>query len=434
MTTRRLFLLLAAATLWWGATNAGVREELRANPLKSGNNYLAYPDRDLPALTPAPSDYKPFFINHYGRHGSRWLIDGGNYNRPLQVLERAARDGKLTKRGQQVLDTLRMVYKASDGRLGELSDVGADQHQGIARRMFKNFPEVFAGEAPVTARSTTVIRCILSMQNETDILKSLNPQLRITTDASRADMYYMNYSDPEVKPLRKEGLKVAEPYRNKWVNPKHMLKKLFNDQRWAKDSIADTQGMMLDLFDVTGNMQSHHDWEQVNFYDLFSRDDIYNTYRYNNARWYIGWGETPITKCRMAYMEANLLRNFIEDADHAVAERRQWASLRFGHESVLLPLVCLMGLDGADYQTTDLEHLDDHWVSYRIFPMACNVQMIYYQSATNPDDVILKILLNEHEATLPIATDIAPYYHWNDVRDYFIDKLSRQPVIPQAIQ
>jgi hypothetical protein len=38
-------------------------------------------------------------------------------------------------------------------------------------------------------------------------------------------------------------------------------------------------------------------------------------------------------------------------------------------------------------------------------------------------------LLNEREATLPVKTDVAPYYHWIDVRDYFIDKLSRQPFI-----
>ena len=285
----------------------------------------------------------------------------------------------------------------------------------------------------MVARSTVVIRCILSMQNEVDVLASLNPRLKITTDASQATMYYMNYSDSVARKLRATMSEKRKECFNKWLNPKGMLKKLFNDQKFARDSIDDARTMMLYLMEVVGNMQSHHDWEHVNMYDLFSNDDILNIYRYNSARWYILSGETPITHCRVDYMQSNLLRNFIEDADRAVDERHRGASLRFGHESVLLPLVCLMGLNGADYQTSDLEHLHEHWQSCRIFPMACNVQMVFFQSATHPDDVLVKVLLNEREATLPVTTDCAPYYHWNDVRNYFLNKLSNIPVIPQAI-
>ena len=432
MTIRRLLLIFGTIIFCYNLIAGGVREELLADPLKSGNNLLAYPDRDLPALTPAPDDYKAFFINHYGRHGSRWLLFDKNYSRALETLELAGKHGKLTNRGRQVLDTLRMVYNAADKRFGDLTDIGAEQHQGIAQRMFINFPEVFSNEAAVNAHSTTVIRCILSMQNETDMLKGLNPRLHITTEASYANMHYMNLSTPEIESIRGEGLRKTKIYRDKWVKPSHMLNVLFNDQQWVDKNVSNAQELMLDLFDIAGNMQSHHDWEQVDFYDLFSADDIYNLFRYNNAHWYIGWGESPFTKYPMDFTQDNLLRNFIAEADSAIAQRVPKASLRFGHESVLLPLVCLMGLDGADYRTTDFEHLDDHWVSYRIFPMACNLQMIYYQSATKPDDVILKILLNEHEATLPITTDIAPYYHWNDVRNYFTNKLSHRPSISQT--
>ncbi len=409
---------------------AGVREDFKANPKLSANNYQAYPVDGFPAITPAPAGYEPFFINHYGRHGSRWLINDNKYAYPLQMLEKGERYGKLTPRGQEVLDILRQVYDASRGRLGELSDIGAEQHQGIARRMYQNFPQVFQDGAPVVARSTIVIRCILSMQNEVDMLASLNPRLDITTDASQATMYYMNYSDSVVKPLRASQADLLKKYREKWINPKGMLKKLFKDQRFAKDSVDNPGKMMLYLMEVTGNMQSHHQFENVNLYDLFSADDIYNVWRYNNASWYITSGETPLTQCRVDYMEANLLRTFIEDADRATTtdDPAPGASLRFGHESVVLPLCCLMGLNGADYRTTDLETLDQHWQTYKIFPMAANIQFVYFRKAGS-DDILMLPLLNEREATLPVQTDVAPYYHWSDVRDYFIDKLSRQPFI-----
>ena len=432
MFMRRLSLFFGLTLVGMLTLLAGVRDDFKANPKMSANNYQAYPVDGFPAITPAPAGYEPFFINHYGRHGSRWLINDKKYSFPLQTLEKGERDGKLTGRGQQVLDTLRMVYNASRGRLGELSDIGAEQHQGIARRMFQNFPDVFKDGAPVVARSTVVIRCILSMQNEVDVLASLNPRLNITTDASEATMYYMNYSDSVVKPLRKNMSSKQDEYIKKWVNPKGMLKKLFNDQRWVKDNINenDARKLMAYLFEVCGNMQSHHQFEKVNWYDLFSTDDIYNVWRYNNVYWYILSGETPLTQCRVDYMEANLLRNFIEDADRATTTDNPTpgASLRFGHESVVLPLCCLMGLNGADYRTTDLDNLDKYWQTYKIFPMAANLQFVYFRKAGS-DDILLLPLLNEREATLPVSTDVAPYYHWSDVRDYFIDKLSSQPVV-----
>ena len=426
---RRFFIFVAVAVLGSIPLQAGVRDDLKAHPKMSANNYQAYPDTVLPAITAAPAGYEPFFINHYGRHGSRWLINEKKYTYPLQMLEKGERNGKLTRRGQEVLDVLREVHEASRGRLGELSDIGAEQHQGIARRMYQNFPQVFKDGAPVVARSTVVIRCILSMQNEVDVLASLNPRLKITTDASEAEMYYMNYSDSVVRPLRASQRDLVNSCMKKWINPEGMLKKLFNDQKFARDSIDDARKLMVYLMEVAGNMQSHHQFEQVNLYDLFSDDDIYSVWRYNNAYWYILSGETPLTQCRVDYMEANLLRNFIEDADKATtADRIPGASLRFGHESVVLPLCCLMGLNGADYRTTDLETLDQHWQTYKIFPMAANIQFVYFRKAGS-DDILMLPLLNEHEATLPVQTDVAPYYHWSDVRDYFIDKLSRQPFI-----
>ena len=57
------------------------QQDFEQNILKSASNYYAYPylDAQAPALTPPPAGYVPFHINHYGRHGSRWLIDPKQY-------------------------------------------------------------------------------------------------------------------------------------------------------------------------------------------------------------------------------------------------------------------------------------------------------------------------------------------------------------------
>ena len=38
-----------------------------------GGIYYAYPNVDVKEMRQTPSGYKPFYISHYGRHGSRWM-------------------------------------------------------------------------------------------------------------------------------------------------------------------------------------------------------------------------------------------------------------------------------------------------------------------------------------------------------------------------
>ena len=428
---KRFFLLIWAVVVVATSIQAQsiARETFEKDLRISANNYQAYPDKNLPTLTPAPKGYTPFFINHYGRHGSRWLIDPKDYSIPVEQLSKGEINGKLTQRGKEVLAACRDMLEASRQRLGELSDIGAEQHQGIARRMVENFPEVWQGDAHVDARSTVVIRCILSMLNETDMLKSLNPRLRITTDASEHDMYYMNYRDTVAIAAQRAARPAVNEFKDKLFPPKELDKRLgkitsrlFTDKKFVRDSI-DSFTLVMRLFDVVSNMQSHHDFENIDLYTgVFTADDATLIWTYNNARWYVYSGNTPLTNHTGPLAHRHLLLNFVEAADIAIASGTNSATLRFGHESVVLPTVCLMGLNGMDYETTQLETLAEHWRSYEVFPMAANIQMVYYRKPGS-DDILVKILLNEHEATLPIDTDIAPYYHWTDVRKHFLNRI-----------
>ncbi|MFR5960062.1 MAG: hypothetical protein ACLUHA_13770 [Bacteroides stercoris] len=108
-----------------------------------------------------PAGYKPFYLSHYARHGSRFLINPDDYEKPLAVMREADENGVLTELGKKTLCVLDSVSRMAKSRYGELTPLGARQHKGIAERMYKNFPEVFKGEAEVDACSTVVIRCIL---------------------------------------------------------------------------------------------------------------------------------------------------------------------------------------------------------------------------------------------------------------------------------
>ena len=112
----------------------------------------------------------------------------------------------------------------------------------------------------------------------------------------------------------------------------------------------------------------------------------------------------------------------IETTDTVLASKsyKNGAALRFGHEVCVMPLACLMELDSCGRQVEDLDRLDEQWVNFRIYPMACNIQLVYYRSKKAGAPILVKALLNEKEATLPIPTDQYPYYKWDDLRAYLV--------------
>ena len=196
---KQLFLMAIGCAMAAQAQNAPVfetsaKEEITANHFLSGSNYLDY-DRQLSTkpLTPSPKNYEPYYMSHYGRHGSRWLISDGNYSRPISTLKIAKEQGKLTPLGLKTLETLEAIYKTSTKRLGDLTTVGERQHHGIGKRMTQNFPEIFKSKnVKIDARSTTVNRCILSMIAECEELAAANPTAQIHNDVSESLQFYLN--------------------------------------------------------------------------------------------------------------------------------------------------------------------------------------------------------------------------------------------------
>lgn len=421
ITMKRLFLLSALFVFAFGLNAQTAKEEIFEDINRSAANYLAYPEATSTQTAP-PTGYRPFYLSHYARHGSRFLLNPDDYEKPLAVMREADSHGVLTELGKQTLNVLDSVSNMAKGRYGELTPLGARQHKGIAERMFKNFPEIFNKEIEIDARSTVVIRCILSMTAECERLQALNPKLRFKHDASQSDMYYMNFpGDQYTKDMRASKAVSAEmdALKNEIVRPERLMRTLFNNDEYLKWKV-DSVELMISLFNVASNMQSHD--TDMELYSLFTKEECYDLWRLSNLRWYLIAGPAPLTEGNMPYIEANLLENILDTADSCVAQEGCNATLRFGHESCLLPLACLMELDDCGYQTTDLGAVDDMWRNYKIFPMASNIQLIFYRKKGS-DDILVKALLNEKEARLPVKSKLAPYYHWEDVKAYYRDKL-----------
>ena len=429
---KRLITILIAAVVAVGTfaqksvpTATPAREELIANPWLAGSNYVDY-DRQLPDFkyTKAPKGYVPFYFTHYGRHGSRWLIGKDDYERVLRPLRKARQQGKLTREGQETLRRLELFNKTTHKRLGDLTTVGERQHHGIGRRIAEHFPEIFKKKGvAIDARSTVVNRCILSMMAECEELMAANPTARIHNDVSESLQNYLNqdWSD-HLRQASRKGHAVRDSLTRQWTHPERLMQVLFTDRQWVNDSIKASQ-LMRNLFEVVINMQSHDDGPDM--LSLFTTDELYDQWRIRNVGWYLDYGHAPQTDQKMPYSQSNLLQNIIVTADSCVSLGKPQATMRFGHEVCVMPLACLLELDGCGVSVEQLDELDRYWKDYRIFPMACNIQLIFYKHKHDRGPVLVKALLNEREVTLPAGqTDTPYYYRWDDLRQYWTKKLS----------
>ena len=81
------------------------KEALAENPELASLLFRPYPDQGIDKLSDAPKGYRPFYVSHYGRHGSRWLSNKQEYNNVAGPLEKAAAAGALTPKGKQVYET-----------------------------------------------------------------------------------------------------------------------------------------------------------------------------------------------------------------------------------------------------------------------------------------------------------------------------------------
>lgn len=422
----RILLFFAFWLIVVGTRAQAVLDIIKQKPAFASCNYDTYPERTSFRMTPAPEGKIPFYISHYGRHGSRYINRRTGYEIPYKMMVQASAVNELTATGKRVLNEMNRILEDSENRWGDLTTLGRRQHRQIARRMIQRFPEVFADSAFVSARSTTVTRCIMSMEAAMMELTQQNPQLKITMDASKSTQWYMNHQDPVLrrKKLTPEAQKAYDAYTADLLGNSRLMELLFKNPDIVKELVDESffnyYLMKMGLFQLNTPLS-----DDTYLTDLFTTEDLYRMWQIDNALWYLEYGFCPLNGGDYPYSQRHLLRQIIADADSCINLDHPGAQLRFGHDTVLLPLICLLGINGYDLRTSNLEDVEEEgWWCSNVFPMGGNVQFIFYRREPRDKDVLFKVLLNEEEARLPIHTDCAPYYHWRDFRRYYLKKLN----------
>ncbi len=370
-----------------------------------GGVYYAYPQRSGADFR-VPDGFEPFYISHYGRHGSRWVTSDSRYE---WVISQFTDKRNLTPLGRQVAKRLDKVWRNAKGNGGKLTPLGARQHSDIACRMAEAYPTVFADKPLIEARSSVSDRCRKSMLAAFYTFLRLPGGVMINCHTDSADMAWMAYNSPEEQRLTATTRVKAD------VTPTRFLAALFRNP----DKVADGLTLMSELFTIATDMQ---DVElPISFQDVFTREEAEAFYRQNNRRMWICNGPCDENNGVPARSATHLWRRIEADADTAIVHGRHGADLRFGHDTNLYHLLTLLRLSGDRYRPADeVDRMDS------VVPMAANLQMIFMRRKGKADAYVA-FLHNERPvyALGCQSVDASPYvYAWDTVKAFVRQRLA----------
>ena len=213
-----------------------------------------------------------------------------------------------------------------------------------------------------------------------------------------------------------------EKLRKKRYKPERLIRTLFTDPAFVGGD-KERRQLMSDLYFV-GSLMQDVDYLGCTLFDIFTTDELYALYEIENYKGYIEVGPSAEFGRRALSDAVPLLRNFAAEADEAIATGNLSASLRYGHDSNIIPLVALMGIEGCDNRVDGFDEADAAWSCWRVTPMATNIQLIFYRRPGG-GETLVKFLFNERESRIPLESDLAPYYRWNDVKKYFDERIAQ---------
>ncbi len=430
----KIFLLLLSISTILPLSAQSLREDIAKDKQCSAGYYKLYSYDGTPE-TPAPAGYEPFYVSHYGRHGSRYMIDEEKYTELVDHLAPADSLGILSQKGKSVLSRLRAI--AADGRYraGELSPIGAMQHRGIGSRLYNRYPKLFSGKGEIDARSTMRVRCVLSMQSFCEAMKEKNPELDVEQSSSLRNSYWLEFFNKDTHDISPDLYKYWKKGLYMWEKKEMLYNNVdvdgMYDQLFAKTqniSKAKKLKFLVKLYDIGNNQKGVG--SDINFYDIFSDEDLYWFTVSDSYNQYSERGPNPQAGGINMYYSKLLLEDILTRAQAAVDGNGRVADLRFGHDIDLMALIPMMRIN--DWYLTGLDPVStgEKWQISKLTPMAANLQIVFYKN--KGDDVLLKVLHNEKEVKLPVPTEQAPYYRWKDFKDFYEKHMASlpEPVTP----
>ena len=364
-----------------------------------------------------PDSLTPIFVNHVGRHGSRYPAGSLHTMMMKHALDKANSLNTITPLGKQLLEEVDAVIETTAGRWGALDSIGESEHRNIAERLFRSCPELL-DSARVVAISSYSPRSIKSMYAFLHRLTELSSNIDATAASGRRFNPLMrNFDEDEAyKSFRTDTAYLATYNRflsgNITIDP--LLRVLGENYPLDYDTTAD---LALAEYYVSAGMNAMGLTSDASRY--FTIEEYHNLWSIFNFRQYLLYSASTLSS-RPAEIAAPLLQDIVMTADSVLTGKLHIAAkFRFGHAETLMPLLSLMQLPGCHYLTNYFDTVADEWKDFASFPMAANLQLVYFKAPSGR--IYVRGDLNERPVNLIPGKPI--YVEWNDLRSYWLGLL-----------
>lgn len=428
---KTLPFLMVSIMMTIPAFGQSARDRIMKDISLAGFVYTPYPTA-FPKLSAVPDGYEPFYISHYGRHGSRYILDEKNFTMVYETLLKADSVGGATRFGEEIAARMRTAAMKCKGRGGDLTPVGIAQHRGIAARMFESYPEIFKHNPRVAAISTTSPRALLSMNAFTNELLKMSSGMDIDIDTGEIYMPALNpYHMEKAYEARIDAYRYPagpwsrdlDEFEARTIDNTRVLSSLFTKEYLSRGAVP--EDFVRELFRNCVCLEGTD--VGISLMDVFTADELYRWWRRFNIQFYYEKGPSGTGGGFLNEVCVTMLEGFLDDAGKRIAENsatgRPSVTLRFGHDGCIINMLNVMGVEGWSREVRSMDDVEKVFFVSDI-PMAATLQWTFYRNVRT-GDVIVRMTLNERELDFPIGSDCKPFVHWNDVREKY-DKVINQ--------
>lgn len=373
-----------------------------------------YPAEVNPAVF--PDSLKPVYINHVGRHGSRYPASASNCLKLRQALLRADSLGTITPLGRRLMRLNDLVIERSNNQWGALDSLGMAEQRSIATRMFYNFGEIFSGGASVTAISSYSPRSMMSMYSFTHQLDRMDNRINFITSTGRVNSALMRPFDVDDDYLQFRKDKLWSPAYDAYFAtacPTTAIRRVLGD-RYPFASDDEARDMAITEYYVIAGCSCMGIEPGASQY--FTKEEYNALWSCFNLRQYLQRTATTVSAVP-AEIASALLQDIIATTEGFIGGTNpSVANLRFGHAETLMPLLSLLRLKGCYYMTNYFDTVALHWRDFDVVPMAANLQIILFR-AKESGRYYIRVDVNEKPVPLQPGSTVL-YTPWGEARDY----------------
>ncbi len=357
----------------------------------------------VPEEAPAwPEGYEPFYVNHTGRHGARFMSSDKKARNLYECLSKAKDAGALSSKGRALLKLTENVLLASQGKWGTLTPLGESQERQIASFTLSCMGESLK-KGKATACATYVPRVVMSMYEFCYSLSILTSRLEMTTSEGREFSPLLRFfavNNSYVDFLQSPALDDLVARSKAQTVPATPARALFTEKYILSDK--ELRDITYDAYEILQSLPAMEMNE--NPLKWFTTEEFTACWQQSNYEHWLertgGYSPVPLKSARI------LLDKIVNELDAAASGRDAEikASMHFGHAETLMPLLALMRVPDMCWTSPSsslpgASTVASHWRDSNVVPLGAFMQVQLARDASG--NVYGRIIVNGHITTPP---------------------------------